>query len=369
MNLLSIQSHVAYGHVGNAAAVFPLQRIGVEVWPVNTVQFSNHTGYGGWTGEVFGAAHDPRCRAGHRGARRARRTATACSPAIWARPRSARRSSTRSRASSAPIPTAHYCCDPVIGDIDTRRLCARGHPGIHARRARSRPPTSHCPNQFELDVLSGLDTGTMEGMLAAIDWLHALGSRHVAGDIGADRRDPGRCHRHDRVRGGRPLPAAHAAAAALGQWRGRRHRGAVLRPSSCAAARAAEAMAQAGSSLFGVLKLTAERGAREILLVEAQEELVAPTQCSRRSGCSLPPWGGLARERWPVGVIVSRPPPASRGGSPEPTMRRRFVTLDVFTQTALCRQSAGGGAGIRRPRQGTRCRRSRASSISPRPSS
>ena len=53
MNLISIQSHVAYGHVGNAAATFPLQRIGVEVWPIHTVQFSNHTGYGAWTGRVF----------------------------------------------------------------------------------------------------------------------------------------------------------------------------------------------------------------------------------------------------------------------------------------------------------------------------
>ena len=53
MNLMSIQSHVAYGHVGNSAAVFPLQRIGVEVWPIHTVQFSNHTGYGEWTGRVF----------------------------------------------------------------------------------------------------------------------------------------------------------------------------------------------------------------------------------------------------------------------------------------------------------------------------
>src|ERR1700733_11833474 len=55
MNLLSIQSHVAYGHVGNAAAVFPLQRMGIEVWPVHTVQFSNHTGYGEWQGQVFEA--------------------------------------------------------------------------------------------------------------------------------------------------------------------------------------------------------------------------------------------------------------------------------------------------------------------------
>ena len=53
MNILSIQSHVAYGHVGNSAAVFALQRIGVAVWPVHTVQFSNHPGYGGWRGHAF----------------------------------------------------------------------------------------------------------------------------------------------------------------------------------------------------------------------------------------------------------------------------------------------------------------------------
>src|SRR5258708_16147576 len=54
MNILSIQSHVAYGHVGNSAAVFALQRLGVEVWPVHAVQFSNHPGYGGWRGRAFG---------------------------------------------------------------------------------------------------------------------------------------------------------------------------------------------------------------------------------------------------------------------------------------------------------------------------
>ena len=56
MNILSIQSWVAYGHVGNASAVFPLQRLGAEVWAINTVQFSNHTGYGSWRGQVFPAA-------------------------------------------------------------------------------------------------------------------------------------------------------------------------------------------------------------------------------------------------------------------------------------------------------------------------
>src|SRR5262249_53920471 len=56
MNLLSIQLHVAYGHVGNSAAVFALQRLGCEVWPVHTVQFSNHPGYGAFRGSVFEAA-------------------------------------------------------------------------------------------------------------------------------------------------------------------------------------------------------------------------------------------------------------------------------------------------------------------------
>ena len=56
-NVLSIQSHVAYGYVGNRAAVFPLQRLGIDASAINTVQFSNHTGYGEWTGEIFSAKH------------------------------------------------------------------------------------------------------------------------------------------------------------------------------------------------------------------------------------------------------------------------------------------------------------------------
>ncbi len=55
MNILSIQSHVSYGYVGNKAATFPLQALGFEVWPVNTVQFSNHTGYGHWQGDISAA--------------------------------------------------------------------------------------------------------------------------------------------------------------------------------------------------------------------------------------------------------------------------------------------------------------------------
>ena len=96
MNILSIQSWVAYGHVGNASAVFPLQRLGAEVWAINTVQFSNHTGYGAWTGQVFtGDAVAELVEASRSAACLA--AATRCCRAIWAMRRSARRSSTRWR--------------------------------------------------------------------------------------------------------------------------------------------------------------------------------------------------------------------------------------------------------------------------------
>lgn len=56
-NILSIQSHVVFGHAGNSAAEFPIRRLGVNVWPLNTVQFSNHTQYRQWTGTVMPASH------------------------------------------------------------------------------------------------------------------------------------------------------------------------------------------------------------------------------------------------------------------------------------------------------------------------
>ncbi len=56
-NILSIQSHVVFGHAGNSAAEFPMRRMSANVWPLNTVQFSNHTQYGQWTGSVMDASY------------------------------------------------------------------------------------------------------------------------------------------------------------------------------------------------------------------------------------------------------------------------------------------------------------------------
>src|SRR6185295_8197971 len=116
MNLLSIQSHVAYGHVGNAAATFPLQRIGVEVWPIHTEQFSNHTGYGAWTGRVFEAGLITELVEGIT----ARGVLGQCDGVLSGYMGSADTGAAILDAVAqvkAVNPHAKYCCDPVIGDV------------------------------------------------------------------------------------------------------------------------------------------------------------------------------------------------------------------------------------------------------------
>ncbi len=116
MNILSIQSHVAYGHVGNDAAVFTLQRMGVEVWPIHTVQFSNHTGYGDWKGRVFDAGMINEVVAGiaQRG------VLGECDGVLSGYMGSVDIGAAILDAVAVvkrANPNAKYCCDPVIGDV------------------------------------------------------------------------------------------------------------------------------------------------------------------------------------------------------------------------------------------------------------
>lgn len=116
MNILSIQSHVVYGHVGNSAAIFPMQRLGVNVWSLHTVQFSNHTGYKRWKGQVFSheIIHElitgleelqvlPQCSGVLTGYMGSAETALEIFRAV-----------DRLRQS---VPELPYCFDPVIGDF------------------------------------------------------------------------------------------------------------------------------------------------------------------------------------------------------------------------------------------------------------
>src|SRR5215831_1416053 len=173
MNILSIQSHVAFGHVGNAAATFPLQRLGVEVWPIHTVQFSNHPGYGQWRGRVFAADAVRELVQGidERG------VLGACDGVLSGYMGSAEICEAILEAVAQvrhENPTALYCCDPVIGDVGTGVFVGAGIPELIAARA---VPAADVitPNQFELDHLAGRATATLADALDAVDNLHARG--------------------------------------------------------------------------------------------------------------------------------------------------------------------------------------------------
>lgn len=274
MNLLSIQSHVAYGHVGNDAAVFPLQRLGIEVWPVHTVQFSNHPGYGAWKGRVFDAGMIrevvagiaergvlPSCHGVLSGYMGAVETGEAILDAV--------------ASVKAANPSARYCCDPVIGDAG-RVYVREGIPSFI--RDRVLPAADIVtPNQFELDHLTGSDTRTSAGACSAIDAIHARGPAIVlvtslhTGDTPADCIELVASDATGKFRLRTPrLPispnGAGDAVAALFFAH-------CLRTGS-----AAEALRLAGSAVFGLLARTAAAGAREILLIDAQEEIVAPSR-------------------------------------------------------------------------------------------
>jgi pyridoxine kinase len=170
MNLLSIQSHVAYGHVGNSAAVFPLQRLGVEVWPVNTVQFSNHTGYGKWRGEVFGAAEIREVIEGIAD----RGVLKTCDGVISGYLGTAEIGEVVLEA-VAKVKVANkralYCCDPVIGD-GGKAYVQGGITEFFRDRALATADVL-TPNQFELETLSGIKVRSMADAAKACDALHA----------------------------------------------------------------------------------------------------------------------------------------------------------------------------------------------------
>ena len=274
MNILSIQSHVAYGHVGNAAATFPMQRLGVEVWPVHTVQFSNHTGYGAWTGRVFDGAAIAELVDGIA----ARGVLSRCdgvlsgymgAPDIGAAILSA---VARVRAAN---PQALYCSDPVIGDVG-RGIFVR--PGIpEFMRDRAVPAADIVtPNQFELDFLSGLPTGTLAEAKAAVAVVQSLGPRVVlvtslhTQETPADAIDllAGEGGAFFRVRTPRLSLSVNGAGDAIA---------ALFLVHYARTSSAAQALAEAAASIYGLLKRTKEAGSREILLVAAQDEFVNPT--------------------------------------------------------------------------------------------
>ncbi|HKA80351.1 MAG TPA: pyridoxal kinase PdxY [Xanthobacteraceae bacterium] len=275
MNILSIQSHVAYGHVGNSAAVFPLQRIGVEVWAVNTVQFSNHTGYGAWRGRVFSGASIRLVVQGiaERG------VLGECDGVLsgyLGSPDTGEAVLESVEQVKGANPAARYCCDPVIGDVGSGIFVRRRIPELI--RERMLPLADVVtPNQFELDYLSGRSTPTVADLAAAIDTLHERGPRVVfvtslrTADTPEDCLDLVVSDGSERCR--LRLPLLPIVINGAGDTIA-----ALFFAHYLSTGSAAEAMALAGSSTFGVLSRTAEAGANELLLVDAQQEFVTPSR-------------------------------------------------------------------------------------------
>lgn len=273
--ILSIQSSVAYGHVGNSAATFPLMRMGVEVWPVLTVHFSNHTGYPGWRGPLLRAEDVAdvirgidergvldRCDAVLSGYQGGADVGAVILDAV---------ALVRSRN-----PAALYCCDPVLGDVGRGVYVRPGIPEL--MRDRVVPAAQVItPNQFELELLTGLGTTTLPEVLAAAQAARAMGPEIVlVTSVVHTDAEPGTI---DMV-----------AVSGEGAWRvttpllPRTFTGAgdltaatflatYLRTRDVAAS-----VAHTAAVVHGVLDVTVRSGQAELQLVAAQDEIAVPTR-------------------------------------------------------------------------------------------
>jgi pyridoxine kinase len=275
MNLISIQSHVAYGHVGNSAAVFPLQRMGVEVWPIHTLQYSNHPGYREWQGRVFEAGLIREIVAGIE----KRGVLGECDGVLSGYLGSADIGAAILEAVATvrrANPSARYCCDPVIGDVGRGVFVREGIPEFIKQKA---VPAADIitPNHFELNYLAGSESKTLAEVLAAVKLVHELGPRAIlvtslhADDTPEDSIDLLASDETGRFRLRTPkLPTmVNGAGDAMA---------ALFFAHYLRIGKIQEALSQAASAIFGVLSKTAEAGAREIQIVTAQQEIVEPSK-------------------------------------------------------------------------------------------
>ncbi|WP_435527275.1 pyridoxal kinase PdxY [Microbacterium aurantiacum] len=273
MKILSIQSAVAYGHVGNSAAVFPLQRIGVEVLPVYTVNFSNHTGYGAWRGPLI-APDDVAAvieGIGERGVfgdidvvlsgyQGGEGIADVILDAV-------------ARVKEAN-PAAVYACDPVMGNAKSGCFVA---PAIPVLLREKVVPAADIitPNQFELGFLTGTEPSDLASTLESADRARAMGPRTVLVTS---------VERPDRPEGTIEMLAVTDD----GAWLVRTPHipmkangsgdvtAALFTAHLTATGNAADALARTTSSVFDLLQNTFDSGERELRLIESQEAYAHP---------------------------------------------------------------------------------------------
>lgn len=171
--ILSIQSHVAYGYVGNKAAVFPLQRLGYDVMAVNTVQFSNHTGYGQWKGDIFSSEHVQSIVDGIE-ARDVIPTTVAILSGYMGDAVLGEVILKTVREWKNKNTDIIYCCDPVIGDVG-RGVFVKPEVAMFMKNHAVQEADIITPNQFELEFLTDRVVDDFDSVLHACALLHEKG--------------------------------------------------------------------------------------------------------------------------------------------------------------------------------------------------
>jgi pyridoxine kinase len=270
--VLSIQSWVACGNVGNTAALFPLQLLGCETWSLNTVAFSNHTGYGKWRGTAVPAREIaalfegiaelgilPRCDAvlsGYLGEAEAGPVLLD----IVARVKQAN-------------PRALFACDPVMGDVGPGWYVRAGIPEFYRDRAIAEADII-TPNIFELEWLTGHPIGSLAEAAAAAAELRGKGpdivlvtSFEVAPDrVAALAAGPDGVWATETPL--LPIEATGCGDAVAALFLGWLLRGATL----------PEAFSRTIAAIYGVIEVTMRNGGGELALIAAQHELVSPSR-------------------------------------------------------------------------------------------
>ena len=275
MEILSIQSSVAFGHVGNSAAVFPLQRLGIEAWAVNTVHFSNHTGYGEWRGPLLSTEDLREVIRGVEERGVLDRLSAVLSGYQGGEEVGAVVLETVARTKELS-PGSVYCCDPVMGDVGRGMFVRPGIPEL--MRDRVVPAADVItPNHFELDFLAGRETHTLAEVLAAVDEVRGRGPGTVlVTSVLTDETPEGSV---DLV-----------AVSADGAWLTRTPL-LPIAPNGCGDVTAAVflahllttgsaevALRRVTATVFAILEKTLEAGTREIALVAAQDAIADPPE-------------------------------------------------------------------------------------------
>ncbi|MEJ6489293.1 pyridoxal kinase PdxY [Leucobacter sp. USCH14] len=273
MRILSIQSSVSFGHVGNSAAVFPLQRIGVEVMPIYTVMFSNHTGYGSWRGPMMSGADVREIVSGIE-----ERGGLADVDAVLSGYQGGDSIGDAILDAVARVklanPEAIYACDPVLGNA--RSGCHVSPEVQNLIRDRVVPRADLItPNQFELGFLTGTSPDTLESTLASVDLVRADGPSTVL-VTSVDRPE-------------RPEDSIEMLAVTdEGAWLIETPRipfkvngsgdvtAALFTAHYRSTGSGAEALERTTASVFSLLERTFAAGSRELALVEAQDAYAHP---------------------------------------------------------------------------------------------